>query len=463
MLRQFVLPVVLILAFILATQVIQNGRLIGIYTAIVDITSSKEPIKKNRFDPFVNRWQMKFHTENRRDGYLFFKHIRKAGGTTMRNYLAKVLEHHNNPRTVAEFIRNVKSEYISDQLLDELRRVGNLGENELDLMNVTIHTMNSMAAAKKRYQIHYAEQEFSAMDWECSRVDPRWKNTLSVIMLRHPIERHLSEFFYSGPGSSLGLDAAKLFGDENNQYKKRVRKKLLDELPGWLDDTYAESRSVNFYFGRHYTDNFQLRALAGCAQGSCLQSKNLTAGENSTLERNVNTHLSSANNTNGACTMYFSEKVRIIEPCRSYGRSSKSKFERLCPYGCDTPCRYPVSAWGTVGHEDLSRAITALNSYDAVFLTETLDNDDQSAFLADVMGVPINATFALRSKNTKTKKTSDREKTHFYRDLLLNLTLDGLYDRIHEENALEIELFNYAVDLNMQMVEQWRHEKGLLE
>ena len=386
----------------------------------------------------------------------------------MRNYLAEVLKYHDNPRTLTDFILNVENEYIDTKFLQDLHKVNNLGEGEWDTINHTIHTINNFTAAvekaKSKQQIHYAEQEFTSMDWQCARLDSRWNNTLSVIMLRHPIERHLSEFFYSGPGSSLGLDAKKLFGDTNDKYKKRVQKKIIEELPGWLNESKAESRSMNWYFGRYYTDNFQLRSLAGCAHGSCLASKNLTREENSTLMRGLIDYLNvSGTRRNGACTMYFSEKVKIIEPCRSHGKSNKGKFKDLCPFGCDTPCRYPVSAWGPLGNDDLSRAIQALNGYDAIFLTETLDNDDQAAFLADIMGVPQNATFSLRSKNTKTKKSSEREKTHFYRDLLLNLTLNELYGRIHEENALEIALFQYAVKRNREMVEQWKEETGWIE
>jgi hypothetical protein len=383
----------------------------------------------------------------------------------MRYYLYQVLKYHDNPRTVSDFINNVNPEYIDAQFLNNLAKVGNLGEVEMKMAKSALINSNSNKTdSGKRHQIHYAEQEFSSMDWQCSQIDPRWKNTLSIIVLRHPIERHLSEFFYSGPGSSLGLDAKKLYSDKNgDKFRNRVRNRLIEELPNWLNETGAEKRSPGWYFGRHYTDNFQLRALAGCAHGDCLHSKQLTAAENTTIIEGLEDYLnvsSSPSSPNGACTMYFSEKVKIIEPCRSYSRTEKGKFQALCPRGCDTPCRYPVAAWGSVQRDDLTRAISSLKSYDAVFLTETLDHDDQSAFLADMMGVPQNETFSLGSKNTKTKKTNERERTHFYRDLLMNLTLTQLYDRIHEENSLEIELFDHAVKLNQEMTRQWKEESG---
>ena len=130
-----------------------------------------------------------------------------------------------------------------------------------------------------------------------------------------------------------------------------------------------------------------------------------------------------------------------------------------CPYGCDTPCFYPAPAWGPIGNTDLSRAIAALNSYDAVFLTESLDNDDQFDFLTDVMGLRHHATFSLKSRRTNIKKRNDREKTHFYRDLLMHLDLDYLHGRLQRENNLEIQLYEYAVKLNQQMIKYWKDER----
>ena len=364
----------------------------------------------------------------------------------MRSYLARVMKYHDNPRTRIDFIQNIKSPDTRDHLI----RKWDLG--------------NSTAAQReaKQHQIHYAEQEFSSMDWECSKVDPRWNHTLSVIVLRHPVERHLSEFFYSGPGHRQQLNTHELFGkDARPRYKNGLIKMITKELPIWLDDTRIKKRSMVWFFYRQYTDNFQLRALAGCAHGSCLASKNLTLGEKVTIDKGVATYLNKTyTNPDGACTTYFSEKLNLLKPCRLKGVSDKVKDPSLCPNGCDVPCDYPVSAWGPLDQKDLSHAIGALNQYDAVFITETLDNDDQAAFLADVMGVPPNATFSLRNKNTNTEKTSERERTHFYRDLLLNLTLNELYDRIHQENTLEIKLFDYAVKLNSEMVAQWKDESG---
>ena len=380
----------------------------------------------------------------------------------MRNYLAKVLEYHNSARTVVDYIHNVNPNHRDAIFYETLIKKAHNDDELALLIETTRRDLNTTTAGRQRQginqQIHFAEQEFTAMDWECSRVDPRWNNTLSIIMLRHPIERHLSEFFYSGPGSVLALDAKKLFDSNiNYPYRKKVQKILRDELPLWLNATGGDRRSLSWFFGGYYTDNFQVRALAGCARGSCLNSKNLTSKENATLSKGIQFALNTPfTNPNGACTMYLDTKGKIMKTC-SFAPT------QTCPYGCDTPCFYPVPAWGPIEHLDLSRAISALNSYDAVFLTESLDNYDQYAFLADVVGVPHNATFSLQKKNTNTKKINNREKTHFYRDLLMNLTLDELYERLHKENDLEIQLFEYAVKLNQEMIKYWKTESGWID
>jgi hypothetical protein len=43
-------------------------------------------------------------------------------------------------------------------------------------------------------KVYFVEQEFSTMDWQCRDIDPRWNYSLSVVILRHPIKRHLSKF-----------------------------------------------------------------------------------------------------------------------------------------------------------------------------------------------------------------------------------------------------------------------------
>ena len=62
----------------------------------------------------------------------------------------------------------------------------------------TQKTEDEVIVDPNHYQVHYIEHEFLPMDWKCPSIDPRWKESLRIIVLRHPIERHLSEYFFSG-------------------------------------------------------------------------------------------------------------------------------------------------------------------------------------------------------------------------------------------------------------------------
>src|SRR5210317_1301318 len=56
--------------------------------------------------PYRDRWNHRFSSSaarGKRGGYVFFKHIRKAGGTTLRSYIRNVFEHHGLSRDVADY------------------------------------------------------------------------------------------------------------------------------------------------------------------------------------------------------------------------------------------------------------------------------------------------------------------------------------------------------------------------
>ena len=64
---------------VLITLIVQlrNGITLKVWT----VSQSKQLTSTDRhFNSFVNRWGSKFH-DSSQDGYLFFKHIRKAGKT----------------------------------------------------------------------------------------------------------------------------------------------------------------------------------------------------------------------------------------------------------------------------------------------------------------------------------------------------------------------------------------------
>ncbi len=121
------------------------------------------PLAKH--EPYMNRWDQRFASSAARGklgGYVFFKHIRKAGGTTLRNYIRNVFEHHGLSHDVSDY-----EQMITNQTNFQLR---------------------------SKYDISYVEQEYVPLDWRCSAIDPRWQESLNIIVLRHPIERHMSHF-----------------------------------------------------------------------------------------------------------------------------------------------------------------------------------------------------------------------------------------------------------------------------
>ncbi len=71
------LPIFIMATFALLLQM-RDGRL-SINNIIDYQPDAKIRKRLLEFDPFVNRWRRKF---DQRGGYLFFKHIRKAGEKT---------------------------------------------------------------------------------------------------------------------------------------------------------------------------------------------------------------------------------------------------------------------------------------------------------------------------------------------------------------------------------------------
>jgi hypothetical protein len=460
----------------------------------------------SQHEPYVNRWQRRFADTS---GYIFFKHIRKAGGTAVRNYIHEAMKHHGHG-TLHQLVERYTQQEVTRHFPFLLQAQKNLIQNYYNNTNNTTNATSSKNAVPK---VYYIEQEWSSMDWKCRANDPRWNNnTLSIITLRHPIERHLSEYFYSG-APARGKFMGHQFGSpqvHNNQTFFRIDKSntlqinrtqiyvnrtythllsifLQDNLVRWLDES-NESNSTNmkWYFGQYYTDNLQLRALAGCAASSsegdnnnndddkCLNTRLIGVGTNKArmIRKKINeNHPNNANSTTTTTTTTpiitggIINSVCTMQPFYRAGKGGDScnKSPEVCPHGCDGPCFYPAIARGPLTSTDLSRAKFALEGFDIILLTETLDDIDQMAFLADVLGIPRNVTIPsgkLRA-NINTKKDSMREKTHYYRDLMYNLTFNRrLVQRLLDENALEIELYEYAVELNRRMVESWKREVG---
>lgn len=96
-------------------------------------------------EPFKNRWQRRF--SNTSQGYFFFKHIRKAGGTTLRSYFRDVFKYHGIQHITRDDYFKIKKGTSSPDVL-------------------------------------YVEHEFQTMDSECANDDGRWNRSLRVITLR---------------------------------------------------------------------------------------------------------------------------------------------------------------------------------------------------------------------------------------------------------------------------------------
>eukprot|EP00956_Cyclotella_meneghiniana_P036218 scaffold122836_cov56-Cyclotella_meneghiniana.AAC.7 len=110
-------------------------------------TANKARSTSTAAEPYKNRWQRRF--ANTTQGYFFFKHIRKAGGTTLRSYFREVFLYHG-------ITHNTRDDYLH-------LRQGKTNETS---------------------DVLYVEHEFQTMDADCASVDDRWNNALTVITLR---------------------------------------------------------------------------------------------------------------------------------------------------------------------------------------------------------------------------------------------------------------------------------------
>mmetsp|Transcript_3599 Transcript_3599/g.7313 ORF Transcript_3599/g.7313 Transcript_3599/m.7313 type:complete len:452 (-) Transcript_3599:22-1377(-) len=405
----------------------------NLHTASVGKSRPKSESHVSDINPYFDTWKRRFASSTHSDNYsnnsstgkyLFFKHIRKAGGTTLRSYFKDVLSYHGRTRNENDFARS-KTE----------------------------------TEERKNDIIYYVEQEFSTMDYECPNIDPRWNNSISVITLRHPIERHLSEFFYSGPGRRFDIRRDQLY--VNQTYTKELSEYLEKNVPKWMRSLQGRVKGMhgkfNMYFGRYYVDNFQLRALAGCSSRECLKERNIT--DEDVLDEIRRRHPSEKSYVTPVpkCTFYFKEKISNTDALQMCALPRETECSE-----CDGPCFYPSVAWGEMTDNDVERATSALEAYDVVLLTETFDEEAQSALLSDVMGVPRDADFALNKKGVKNsvvQKTNNREKTHFYRDMFSKLAPNALM-KLEAENEFEIKFFERALEVNKKKTELWKGVKN---
>ena len=213
---------------------------------------------------------------------------------------------------------------------------------------------------------------------------------------------------------------------EDKEYLHKVKKK-----------EEKKKHFQNRLFGRYYTDNFQLRSLAGVTD-SAQQPKSTLVSQN--------------------CTLYFAAVDMLFDECGKV-------YTDHCPTGCIGPCLYETKAMGPLQQSDLDHAKKMLDSFDGILINEDLDDARHSDFLSDLTGVPRDSSFALKNikeRNARVEKGKKDEKVHYYRNLLHKLGLDDILTSLEAENELELKLYEYARELNRNMLDQWEKETDVL-
>ena len=267
--------------------------------------------------PLTNRLPFKLqrryqHKNNIPSGYIFNKHLRKCGGTTLRQYLEDVCLYYQNLK-----------QRVDDSVAPKSQKIGN---------------------------VTYYEQEAYAMDWQCPKHDAqRWRDSLSVVALRSPIERHLSEFFYSGPGRFGRL---KELRKEQNYNDGEFAHLLRIELPKWIEEGMAVTRKRGC-LRRHFSDEFQVRALSGELAGN---DKGPLPYSQPRQECSVHILINGTFVNNAQCGN--------------------------CNIFCDGPCSYGnhwrggIRGGGEITAESLAAAKSVLRNFDVVLITEMMSEDD---------------------------------------------------------------------------------------
>ena len=321
-------------------------------------------------EPLIGRFERLIHKNRGTKTFIFFKHIRKAGGTSMREFIADAICYHND--TCLRLADNVRTPRI-------LR--GN---------NVT-----------------YYEQEFRAFHWQCPEVDAhRWNRTLSVVVLRYPISRHISEFFYSGKPSRelVRIDRYK----NTAKYLALLEIEMIDWM---LIGNEILNSKVDKYLGRYFVNEYQVRALAG-------------------------------------------ETDHDPNAVRKPQENSPH-----CTNGChEAPCFYGGGFNGGANHtiviseRALERAKRSLQLFDIVLVTETINSD--IAFLSDVFGLPYNYT-SIGTYNKNRKGYGDTPNMQ-----VMEIHAPRLHTLLQNRTRYEMILYNHAVMVHQNLLQQWEKEKG---
>ena len=338
-------------------------------TIITSSTADSYPVVSGGY---INQWAERI----REGGYVYFKHLRKAAGTSMLAYLKKVINYH------CEEV-NCEKKYSGGKKNDTI------------------------------YPWMVYHQEWRAMPRECPFHDPLWNKSINVIVLRNPIDRQLSEFFYSGYGRKVRK--MKRLGEKvkvDATYEKEAVELMKVLIPSWMENKKSYGRGG-------YSHNYQLHMISG---------------------------------------------VTDDIPKTLKGQVSKTWF--------DGPCSYGRAVYGGVypGHatteESLRYAKAALKEYSMVLITETLSKPEQAEMVASMVGVPESvATLAKQRSNVRTNAVKTKKNTLFkgYADLIQRHDPE-FYDFVvrNMTGLLDIELYQHALEVNRNKTAQWRLEMDAL-
>jgi hypothetical protein len=252
-------------------------------------------------------------------------------------------------------------------------------------------------------------QEWSAMPWECPFEDALWNQSINVIVLRDPIERQLSEFFYSGKGSSNGTMNRLGKAVKTDARHEKAAVALMKELvPIWMEQGRNEAPTRNF------NANYQTKMISGITPR---KPENMT-------DRKF---------------------IWRKGPC-SYGRGT---------YGGARPNH-------NVTLESLQRAKAALKEFDLVLLTETLSKPEQAAMVADIVRVPESVmTLEKGRANTRTDVTTTKNAAFKGYADMLKRNAPEVYELLRSTSELDIELYEHAVEVNRAKTERWRWEMNI--
>ena len=491
------------------------------------ISEPSSPVPAQQQQSIMNRWESKFGgsssspssttttghnttTRRSRGGYVFFKHMRKAGGTSVRDFLIQVMMYHHNN---------------NNKTLD-------------DVEGTSSTSRASSSSSSSSNFVAYTEQEFHVMDSTCPTLldKERWKQTLSVVVLRHPIERQLSEFFYMGPGRSNSTlkELQKTKDFTSKQYENFIK----ELLPSWinkctikgLDNGGTIDKSCFLSIGK-FTDNYQVRALTGIGglerrgrndndndEENDDDITNLASIIESTLSqreewkkqvsrRRRRKGLSSLVDLppfNGTpyynCTAYYQgQNVTIKRDDRTGEISAVDKILKpnqicgsICNHiyngngnGCDGVCLGGIPYYGKLSEKFLQRAKDTLKQFDLVLLMESMTNDlEQIEFLTDFMGISsiqVTQSF-LGWKNvihssggggggggaqqqqhqgrSSSVNSVVQEQQNRYQNIIRRLPGgQDILNLLLNHSSYEMELYNYAIQLNKQSIDQWKIEK----